>query len=163
VPAAQIGDGNTGLMLLRNADDLIFGKPAALHLWSFRLGQSLTQTGLSKGGYVNTLIDGAGTDTFVLVPGSWSSDLILDFVVFVDRVEIDSLLFRSGLAPGALDPELFVSNTTGEAGDLDNRFIYNTRTRELTFDSNVSDAGGDRIIAVFEGLPVLVADDFVTV
>jgi hypothetical protein len=33
-------------------DDLVFGEPAALHLWSFRLGQSLPQTGLGAGGNV---------------------------------------------------------------------------------------------------------------
>ena len=52
VLAAQICDGNPGLVLFQNADDLIFGEPAALHLWSFRLGQSLPQTGLGGGGNV---------------------------------------------------------------------------------------------------------------
>jgi hypothetical protein len=40
-------------VLFQNADDLVFGEPAALHLWSFRLGQSLSQTGLGGGGNVN--------------------------------------------------------------------------------------------------------------
>jgi hypothetical protein len=44
-------------MLLQNADDLVFGEPAALHLWSSRLGQSLPQTGLGAGGIVNGLGD----------------------------------------------------------------------------------------------------------
>ncbi|WP_265507233.1 hypothetical protein, partial [Paracoccus rhizosphaerae] len=39
-------------VLLQNADDLIFSEPAALHLWSYRLGQSLSQTGLGGGGNV---------------------------------------------------------------------------------------------------------------
>lgn len=52
VLAAQIGHGNPSLVLLQNADDLVFGKPAALRLWSFRLGQSLPQTGLGGGGNV---------------------------------------------------------------------------------------------------------------
>lgn len=43
-----------GLVLLQNADDLVFGEPAALHLWSLRLGQSLAQTGL---GGVATSVD----------------------------------------------------------------------------------------------------------
>ncbi len=34
------------------ADDLVFGEPAALRLWSFRLGQCLAQTGLGRGGKV---------------------------------------------------------------------------------------------------------------
>ena len=53
--AAQIGSGNPGPVLFQNADDLIFGKPAALHLWSSRLVQSLTQTGLGAGGNANRL------------------------------------------------------------------------------------------------------------
>lgn len=39
-------------MLFQNADDLIFGEPAALRLWSFRFGQSRIQTGLCGGGNV---------------------------------------------------------------------------------------------------------------
>ena len=33
-------------------DDLLFGESGLLHLWSFRLGQSLSQTGLNPGGNV---------------------------------------------------------------------------------------------------------------
>jgi hypothetical protein len=52
VLAAQIGHGNTNLMLFQDANNLVFGKSAAFHLWSFRLGQSLSQTGLGGGGNV---------------------------------------------------------------------------------------------------------------
>jgi hypothetical protein len=34
------------------SDDLLFGEPAALHLWSLSWGQSLLQTGLSQEGNV---------------------------------------------------------------------------------------------------------------
>ncbi|MCZ8335576.1 MAG: hypothetical protein O9328_15030, partial [Rhodobacteraceae bacterium] len=50
------GNGNPGLVLFQNADDLIFGEPAALHLWSSRLGQSLPQTGLGAGGNVTSAL-----------------------------------------------------------------------------------------------------------
>jgi hypothetical protein len=50
--ATQIGDGHPGLVLLQNADDLVFDEPAALHLWSSRLGQSRYQNGLGAGGNV---------------------------------------------------------------------------------------------------------------
>lgn len=49
VLTAQIGDGNPGLVLFHNAGDLVFGKPATLHLWSSPLGQSLPETGLGGG------------------------------------------------------------------------------------------------------------------
>jgi hypothetical protein len=55
VLAAQISHGNSGLTLFQNANNLVFGKSAALHLWSFRLGQSLSQTGLDAGGNVTAL------------------------------------------------------------------------------------------------------------
>ena len=35
VLATQIGNGNAGLLLLQNRDDLLFGEPGSLHLWSF--------------------------------------------------------------------------------------------------------------------------------
>jgi hypothetical protein len=60
-------------MLLQNADDLIFGEPAALHLWSFRLGQSLPQTGLGGGGNVTgrkkaaALVESSGAGPFEVV------------------------------------------------------------------------------------------------
>lgn len=40
-------------MLLQNADDLLFGESELFHLWSFRLSQSVSQTGLNLGGNVN--------------------------------------------------------------------------------------------------------------
>jgi len=51
--AAQVCDGNPRLVRLQNADDLVFREPAALHLWSFRLGQRLPQSGLGAGGNVS--------------------------------------------------------------------------------------------------------------
>ncbi|WP_370468094.1 DUF1622 domain-containing protein, partial [Pseudomonas sp. EA_65y_Pfl1_P113] len=51
--AAQIGDRNPGLLFLQYSDDLVFGEPVALHLWSLSWGQSLLHTGSSQGGNVN--------------------------------------------------------------------------------------------------------------
>lgn len=41
---------------LLRADDLIFSEPAAFHLWSYLLGQCLSQTGLGGEGNVNISI-----------------------------------------------------------------------------------------------------------
>ena len=38
VLAGKISHGNPDIVLLQDANDLAFGKSAALHLWSFRLG-----------------------------------------------------------------------------------------------------------------------------
>jgi hypothetical protein len=56
VLAAKIGHGNPGLMLFQDANNLVFDKSAALHLWSFWLGQSLTQSGLDAGGNFKTCL-----------------------------------------------------------------------------------------------------------
>ena len=50
--SAQIRDRYAGLVLLQDPDDQFFGEPVPLHLWSFQLGQSLTQTGLAPRGNV---------------------------------------------------------------------------------------------------------------
>src|SRR5262245_51925472 len=63
--AAQIGDGNAGLMLLQDSDDLLFRKAASLHALVLVLGQNELQTGLSPRGKVNS--DELATP-FVLVP-----------------------------------------------------------------------------------------------
>ncbi len=47
-------------------DDLSLGEPAALHLWSFRLGQSLPQTGLDAGGNVYPVKNGGITAAAVV-------------------------------------------------------------------------------------------------
>jgi hypothetical protein len=48
VEVGLIGDRNAYLVLFQITDNLIFGKPTALLLWSFRLDQSLSQTGLGS-------------------------------------------------------------------------------------------------------------------
>lgn len=42
----------SGLVLFQGAYNLVFDKSAAFHLWYFRLGHSLSQTGLDAGGNV---------------------------------------------------------------------------------------------------------------
>jgi hypothetical protein len=39
-------------VLLQYPNDLLFGKSVALHLWSFSMGQSLLQSGLTPSGNV---------------------------------------------------------------------------------------------------------------
>ncbi|NJM30694.1 MAG: hypothetical protein HC855_11865 [Rhizobiales bacterium] len=54
----------------------------------------------------------------------------------------------------------FVAKTTGAAGDADDRFIHETGTGILRYDSNGSAAGGVAVIATFTGIPTLTAGDF---
>src|SRR5262245_17394450 len=58
--AAQIGDGNAGLMLLQDSDDLLFRKAASLHALVLVLGQNELQTGVSPRGKVTGNLAGGG-------------------------------------------------------------------------------------------------------
>jgi hypothetical protein len=51
---AQVGDRNTGLMLLQNPVDLLFRKATALHALVLVMGQSELQPGLNSRGNVTT-------------------------------------------------------------------------------------------------------------
>ena len=81
-PTAQIGDENTRLVLFQNADDLVFGEPATLHLWSSRLGQSLSQTGLAVGGNVTPTRTLCGHGFAQQTAPRFSGAQVIDLVVF---------------------------------------------------------------------------------
>ncbi len=112
---------------------------------------------------IDELTGGADSqDTFVLQSSASHLDFITDFVSTVDHLEVSAAAFGGGLSAfvGLFNPNLFVANATGLAGDADDRFIYNTATRELTFDSNGNAGGGARLIATFAaGTPDLVFTD----
>ncbi len=109
---------------------------------------------------IDTLTGGIGNDKFALAPDKNDHDIITDFNTTDDSLEISAARFGGGLTPGLLKPSLFASNSTGLAADRNDRFIYNTTTGELFFDSNGSAAGGARLIATFAGGTGPAASDF---
>jgi Ca2+-binding RTX toxin-like protein len=116
------------------------------------------------GAGLDQLSGGAGADTFVLAPSAASADTINNFRPVDDTLEISAALFGGGLTAGSLDATSFATNTTGRAGDPDVRFIFNSNTGELFFDSNGDATGGRSLIATFTGvIPSLAADDFLIV
>jgi Ca2+-binding RTX toxin-like protein len=116
---------------------------------------------LLGGNGVDTVRGGSGLDTFVLLPTQADRDIVNSFVHADDTLEVSAALFGGGLVAGALAPSQFVSNSTGLAGDANDRFIFNTGTGQLFFDDNGNAAGGSRLIATFTGTPpVLTATDF---
>ena len=116
---------------------------------------------LNGGAGHDTLTGGLGSDTFVLTRLAASSDTITDFEVGVDTLEISAS--TGGLAADTLDPARFAFNAAGTAGDLDDRFVYNTTTGELIFDRNGSDPGGNTVIAILQGIPTFTAGDILIV
>ncbi len=109
----------------------------------------------------DTLTGGQHQDVFVLSALETSSDIITDFDAADDQFEIAATEF-DGLPPlGTLPAARFVINTTGLAGDANDRFVFNSATNELFFDSNGDAAGGSRLIATFTTTPVgISASDF---
>ena len=108
------------------------------------------------------LAGGDGSDRFVLANNSASQDEIVDFVSGTDQLLLLSKLFGN-LAPGSLDPELYVINGTGQAEERDDRLIYNNTSGELFYDSNGNKAGGSELIAVFNNLSDPQLSDFLVI
>ena len=108
----------------------------------------------------DTCYGNAGADTFVLMPTLADRDTIRDFDA-ADLLEISASLFGGGLTAGALDAAAFRANTTGLAGDVDDRLIYNTATGYLFWDADGTGSGAGVSIAVLATKPTLSAADFV--
>ena len=64
------------------------------------------------------------------------------------------------MVAGALSPQQFTTNTTGNAGTATDRFIYNTTNGYLYFDGDGNAAGGRVLIAVLTGAPTLTLSAF---
>ncbi|WP_426955559.1 hypothetical protein [Muricoccus radiodurans] len=118
---------------------------------------------LNGGAGNDVLIGGADSDTFILSNLAADRDVISDFVSGTDHLQVSASLFGGGLSAGSLAAGQFVANTTGLAGDADDRFIYNTASGVLVYDVNGSAAGGAVQIATLTGMPTLTASDFAIV
>ncbi len=122
---------------------------------------------LSGGASVDRLDGGTGSDTFVLSTTAAARDNIVNFVSGEDILEVSAARFRGGLvADLALASSQFVTNTTGEAQDADDRFILDSDSGDLYYDVDGSLNGADnaQLIATFIGtIPSLSSTDFVIV
>ena len=96
---------------------------------------------LNGGGGSDTLTGALGADVFLFTTGLGATniDIITDYNVAADRIEIDNAVFL-GLAPGALAAGAFTTNATGTATLGTHRIIYETDTGFLWFDAD--GAGG---------------------
>jgi Ca2+-binding RTX toxin-like protein len=107
----------------------------------------------------DTLTGGAGADDFIFTDtlGAQHADLITDFATQEDRIVIKGALVN--VAAGVLDDTAFHLGT--EAQTAAHRFLFDGTP--LRYDADGDGAGAAVDVAVFEGAPILTADDiFIT-
>ncbi len=120
---------------------------------------------LSGGKGIDTLAGDGGADVFVLAAKTVDHDIISGFSHAADSLEISAAKFGGGLKAGhELAARAFVINTTGDAGDANDRFIFDRSTKSLFFDADGTGTSDAVLIAVFTGsTPLIAADDFLIV
>ena len=143
--------GNAGANLLAGGggDDDIFGGNGS--------------DSISGGSGNDTLRGGAGDDTFVFAtaPGASNVDMITDFAVGADQIEMRVSVF-SALSPGALAASAFTANLSGQATTAAQRIVYETDTGALWYDADGSGGGARQQFAeLTAGLALTSADIFV--
>jgi serralysin len=121
---------------------------------------------LSGGSGNDSLSGGAGLDTFRFASapnGSTNGDLLADFKVVDDRIELENAYFTKFTGAGFLASANFRASTTGNAVDSNDIVLYDTDSGELFYDADGSGAGAKVLVAVLTTLPALTsADIFVT-
>ncbi len=149
------------------------GNELANRIYGGTLGDTLIGGGGNDALYGGTgndrLVGGAGidqfygqdgADTFVLSNLSVDRDTIHAFTHGSDALEISASLFGGELAPGALSMSQFEATANGLSTAADTRFVYNTTSGALWFDTNGSAAGGRQQVATLLSAPTLTASDF---
>jgi serralysin len=97
------------------------------------------------------------------ISSSGNVDLIDDFNVTYDAIELDNAIFTRFTSNGAISSSMFVSNTTGLARDANDFLIYERDSGDLFYDSNGSASGGRILFAELDPNLSLTYRDFVIV
>ncbi|WP_075290122.1 calcium-binding protein [Pararhizobium arenae] len=146
------GNGSANAMTGNNAINTLNGAA----------GDDLINGGLGN----DVLIGGSGKDKFIFkttLGASTNVDRITDFNVADDTIQIENAVFTAIGAAGPLSASKFVKNTTGLAGDNDDRIIYETDTGKLFYDSNGKASGGSVHFATIGSNLSVTASDFLIV
>ena len=108
---------------------------------------------------LDTLAGGAGSDTFRF-GGNTETDRITDFVSGIDRIELDSKLFKA-LQVGALESAVFLLGIA--ATTAAQRLIYDQSKGALYYDSDGSGRVAPILIGSFDNQAVVAVGDFTVV
>lgn len=105
----------------------------------------------------DTLSGGNGADVFRYAAAHHGLDLITDYDVLRDTIEVSAAGFGGGLTAGMAinTPARFVANTTGlpTAPAGTGQFIYRTDTLSLWFDADGTGPAAARLILTFASAP----------
>jgi hypothetical protein len=107
----------------------------------------------------DTLSGGGGSDTFRF-GGDTETDRITDFVSGIDRIELDSRLYKT-LTPGGLDSSVFLLGTA--ATTTAQRLIYDQSKGALYYDADGLGIAAPVLIGSFDNQAVIVVGDFTVV
>ena len=106
------------------------------------------------------LSGGAGADNFQFAYASTTGDRIADFAPGVDHINMGRGVVDFVLSAGPVDAVHFhLDAATGTLGQFIYRASADAGVTELVWDFNGTDAGGERLVATFEGAPLLTASD----
>jgi Ca2+-binding RTX toxin-like protein len=110
----------------------------------------------------DVLVGAGGADVFKFefARGPGDIDRIADFLSGTDKIALNDEFFP-GLSPGALPAGAFA--TGSQAGDADDRIVYNGATGALYFDADGSGAGAMVQFAILQGAPAITAADFTVI
>jgi serralysin len=112
----------------------------------------------------DTLTGGAGADTFVFDTAPAANlDTIADYSVTEDTLRLDSAIFASLGAEGALSPGMLHAGAgASTAADANDFLIYDTSTGALYYDADGSGGASAPVeFALLAGAPALTSADFV--
>ena len=112
----------------------------------------------------DTLTGGGGNDNFLFntALGAGNVDAITDFNFVNDTIRLENAIFNAVVGVGTLTAAQFRSNNTGQAGDANDRIIYEIDTGNLFYDTNGNAAGGSVLFATLTaGLGISNADFFI--
>ncbi len=130
-------------------------------LGNYMIGNAGANRLEGKGGN-DILVGKSGADSFVFASalGAGNVDHLDDMTSGSDKILLDDAVF-TGLAPGALGANAFVTGTA--AADADDRIVYNSGTGQLFFDADGNGAGAAVLFATLQGAPALTAGDFTVI
>ena len=156
-----LGQGGNDSLLGRGGDDLLRGNEGNDTLLG-QFGDDILQGGAGNDRFIggqglDRLTGGSGQDTFVFQDPTEAGDVITDFASGEDILQIKAVRFGAGLREGALPESRFVLGS--EAQENGDRFLYDQLTGQLFFDADGSESSEKVLLATFNNLPNLTAQD----